>query len=401
MAWQDSKPHVVIVGAGLAGLSAADRLSSENFRVTVLETQGRVGGRALSVGEGLAKGLVAEAGPSRYPPGLKRMFDFAKRFGLEVRSFYPVSGAVVGFLDGRRIEQYEANSEEFWGYTSLRRKYPGMLEGLLLRNASRARAFYRRIRGKIPWATYRIKGGTEKLAEALANACGAEISLNCRAQSIKQDGRRVTVEFASANSIESLHADFIICAVPLSMLLTIDFSPELSSEKRRIAEEVPFSSAIRIFLQMDRPYWRDQGYNGFAVTDTVGEVWDPHFDEARTPAMLVCYAKDELAVNLGRLSETERIAHAVAELENIFPGAAEHFQTGTSFYWNEQPWIRGGWPLARLRHAREMAQFRKPEGRVYFAGDYATPPLHLNNTEGAIESGQHAAGLICGEVATT
>ncbi|HSM16171.1 MAG TPA: FAD-dependent oxidoreductase, partial [Gemmatimonadales bacterium] len=80
--------------------------------------------------------------------------------------------------------------------------------------------------------------------------------------------------------------------------------------------------------------------------------------------------------------------------ERVFPGAAEHFQTGASFCWRDQAWIRGGWPLVREGFEHRIGIFREPEGRVYFAGDYAAASRWLNTLEGAIESGEFAAQQI-------
>lgn len=385
--------RVVILGAGLAGLAAADLLGQQNYEVTVLETQARIGGRAFTIQGVLADGLLAETGPARYPPNLIRIYRLARRFGLEVELFYPKSGTVVAYLGGKRIEGYEPSPEEFWGYTSLRNRYPGLIERSAIRVALRLRAWYRRIRGNVPWATYRIRGGTHRLTEALTAACNADIQLNTFVESITQTGSGVEVSYVRDGAVETLTADFCVCAIPLSMINTLKFSPELSQAKSKLADDVPFSSAIRIYLQMRRAYWRDQGHNGFGVTDTLGELWDPHFNEQRAPALMVCYAKDELARKIGALSSNERLEYAVTELENVFPGAAEYFETGTSYFWDHQPWIRGGWPLIR-KYASRAPIFREPEGRIYFAGDYAADRRWLNMAEGAVESGQYAAQLI-------
>ena len=110
--------------------------------------------------------------------------------------------------------------------------------------------------------------------------------------------------------------------------------------------------------------------------------------------MVVCYAQDELARRLGALSESELLHHVVSELELIYPGARANFVKGASYDWDKQPWIGGGWPLVREGFSEQMSVFRNPDGRVYFAGDYASLPAFPNTMEGAIESGELAADQI-------
>src|SRR5258708_20034304 len=63
----DGKRRVVVVGAGLAGLSCAYELRKLGFEVVVLEGQGRAGGRVQTLREGLDPELSAEAGATRIP----------------------------------------------------------------------------------------------------------------------------------------------------------------------------------------------------------------------------------------------------------------------------------------------------------------------------------------------
>ncbi len=389
-----SVKRVVVVGAGFAGLSAAYQLGKRGHEVTILETQSRVGGRAVTIRHPLASGLEADAGPARFLPEFARVSGFARQFGLELVPFYPETGTVVAHLGGRRITSYEPRPEEFWGYASIVNRYPGLVERNALRLALKLRTIVRQLLGRPPWRTYRVRGGIDRLADALATAARADIRLEATVESITQSSERVQVEFIGPEGRETMTADYVVCAVPLSVLGRLELSPALPPAKADLVKAIPFASGTRIFVQMRRPYWRDQGHNGFGLTDTLGEIWDPYFDSPREPALLVCYAKGELADRLGSLEEAARLRYAVAELEHIFPGAAEHFQTGTSFCWRDQPWIRGGWPLVREGFEHQVGVFREPEGRLYFAGDYAAAPRWLNMLEGAIESGEFAAGLI-------
>lgn len=390
-----------MIGAGIAGLVAAHELRRYGHQVTVLETQSRTGGRAVTIRSFFPPELIAQAGPARFPGECSRVFEYSRKLGLKLDPFYPESGTVVGYFKGQRISQYTPSPEEFWGYVALVKRYPGGVERVSLRFALLLRAWARRALGRRTWTTFGIRGGTDLLTDALTRATDAEFRLNTTVKKVSQDSESVRVSYVSSTDTGTLEADYVVCAVPLSVGKRLGFSPPPAPEKVDLFESVPFSSAIRIFLQMSRAYWRETGHNGFAVTDTLGEIWDPHFQKRGSPALLVCYAQNELATRLGGLGETERLEYALEELEKIFPGAKEHFVQGISFCWDQQPWILGGWPLARHGFADKVGAFRKPDGRVYFAGDYVAAPAFLNTMEGAIESGEYVASQINRRVETS
>ena len=72
--------RVVVIGAGFAGLAAADALRAGGAEVTVLEARGRVGGRVWSVPFG--EGAVVERGAEFILPGYEEMEALAARFGI-------------------------------------------------------------------------------------------------------------------------------------------------------------------------------------------------------------------------------------------------------------------------------------------------------------------------------
>src|SRR5215831_19463009 len=109
--------RIAVIGAGAAGLAAAYRLACGHRHViTVLERQQRVGGRALTLDMGLPKGLVAQAGPTRFLPHFGRVFRLARKFGHATCPFYPATGTMVAHLGGRRIANYRPRGGAFWGY---------------------------------------------------------------------------------------------------------------------------------------------------------------------------------------------------------------------------------------------------------------------------------------------
>jgi Monoamine oxidase len=385
--------RVAVIGAGIAGLRVASRLEDAGLHVTILESQKRVGGRALTVTGKLSEGLLGQAGPARFLSSCTRVLRLTQKLGIPIEPFYPTRGAFAAYRGDERIADYRPGPDDFWGYDAARD---------LERHLSPRRWIgehvvhpLRRALGQSTGFTFQIAGGTGRMADALASRLRATIWFGTSAQAVTQVPGGVRVDFTTEDGENgSAMFDYIVCAIPLSQIPSITFSPPLGDEKTKVARSTPFASAIRIFLEMRRPYWRDTGFNGFALVDTLGEIWDPHWAEAREPALLVCYAQSALSREIGGLNERDRIAFAIQQVERVFPGAAEHFVRGTSFFWDAQSWIGGGWPQLRGGHEDRGAVFDSPEGQIFFAGDYICAEW-LNTIEGTLESADRAAEALC------
>ncbi len=95
--------RVIVVGAGLAGLSAAYELTQAGHDVTILEAQMRPGGRVLTLREPFSDGLYAEAGAARIPDNHDLTLKYVRQFGLTLDPFYPSELARVVYHHERRF----------------------------------------------------------------------------------------------------------------------------------------------------------------------------------------------------------------------------------------------------------------------------------------------------------
>ena len=100
----ESSKKVIIIGAGLAGLSAAFELSRMGHEVTVLESRLRIGGRVYTLREPFSDGMYAEAGAARIPDNHQLTLKYIKLFGLTLDPFEPDNLAQVAYIRGRRIK---------------------------------------------------------------------------------------------------------------------------------------------------------------------------------------------------------------------------------------------------------------------------------------------------------
>ncbi|XP_046333388.2 putative L-amino-acid oxidase YobN isoform X1 [Haliotis rufescens] len=109
---QTKKPkHVLVVGAGMAGLSAAYELRQTGHQVTILELQNRVGGRVKTFREPFAKGLHAEGGAMRLPNSHYLTHHYIKLFNIKTRPFQNVNKKGFFYFYGDKIKMSDWDTD--------------------------------------------------------------------------------------------------------------------------------------------------------------------------------------------------------------------------------------------------------------------------------------------------
>ncbi len=447
---------VVVVGAGLAGLSAAFELTQAGHDVTILEAQTRPGGRVYTLREPFSDGLYAEAGATRFPDTHDFTLKYVKLFSLTLDPFYPSELARVVYYRGRRFtvkpgEKFNflthfpfdlTPEEKKLGVDGLWQKYVGpvlkemgdpaapdwppdsakkydqmTIEELLREQGASPgtiAAMWSRDRGdrrpSALWALagadldkgteraykgarqrYKIRGGTNLLPKAFAARLAEKIQYGTPVVRIEHGAQSVRVVFLQAGAHQTIAGDYLICAIPFSVLKDVEVSPPFTPEKQRAIEELTFTPGARVFLQSRKRYWLEKGLNGSANTDVLHSIWHPTFDQPGPRGILLAFLWDSLARHLTAMTEGERISYALEHMEKIFPGMRQHFEGGVTKSWGDDPWARGvsvylkpGQVTSLLPHVA------RPEGRVHFAGTHTNPML-AGYMQGALESGNRAA----------
>ena len=95
--------RVVIVGAGLAGLRAADLIRKAGREVMVLEARPQPGGRVLTIRSPFDDGLYAEAGPVRISSAHKTVLQLVREHGLTLVPFEPSTGSAIHTIGGMSL----------------------------------------------------------------------------------------------------------------------------------------------------------------------------------------------------------------------------------------------------------------------------------------------------------
>jgi monoamine oxidase len=436
--------HILVLGAGAAGLVAAYELKQAGHRVTILEATLRPGGRVRTIREPFADGLYAEAGAGRIPSTHSLTREYGKRFGLTFAPYKPAGENSVYYAAGKRMiaptgqpvdlsplglrftaeelrmgpngmyDKYIAPfSKEIgsvpgdaWPSPSLRKFGNQTIANLMASLGASAAAIKYLCAGyeddsaldylrdayshEAPELDH-IVGGNDLLPRAFANALADQIHYGSPVIRIEQDARsvRAIVRWDGQNNVVS--ADRMICTIPFSVLRHITFAPALPHAKQKAIDNLPYGSVTRIFLQYNRRFWLDERCTGFAdMLDLPMEVWCPSHDQPGHRGLHLGYLYERIAKEFAAFSKTERINHFLSLMEKVYPGAKKHFEGGDSFVWNEQPFQRGAYAVYTKGTYDSLAPYvSKPEGRIHFAGEHTSPwPGWI---QGALYSGLRAA----------
>ena len=195
--------HIIVIGAGLSGMCAAYLLQQASQRVTVLEARNRAGGRILTLRDGFADGLYADAGAGRIADIHHRTLAWIEHFGLALEPMYPDAGRLIGERNGRPVAGSDAaclSSHDI--HHILMSLVPWDAQSSKLHAA---RTLARNSLIKPIW--YRIQGGMDLLPRAFADRVDGAIRYGAAATAIRRDAHGIEVMFHEPHDIASRKID--------------------------------------------------------------------------------------------------------------------------------------------------------------------------------------------------
>ena len=344
---------VVVIGAGVGGLTAASLLHADGIDVQVLEARDRTGGRLLSV---LTDGGRLDLGATWFWPNEKLINVFVSDAGLD---------AFAQHLDGDMMFQ-----------SGTVQRIPG---------------------NQLDVESGRLANGMQSITDALAAMCPAEsIHLGQRVEAVHdRSGEGPLIVVTERQAIE---ADHVVLAVPPSLAVhRIDFDDGLDSSVADIAAETPvwMGATIKVVAVFERAFWRDSGLAGaaFSHDGPMREIHDMS-GPAGTPAALFGFCsippatpgptEDDIRKQLGALFGPE--GESASEI---------HIQD-----WRKEIHTSRLSTLALQNYATYgHPEFQQPAmgGRLHWAST-ETSPIAPGHVEGALVAGRRAAQAILGDL---
>ncbi len=437
---------VCVVGAGLAGLTAARRLSQAGRSVVVLEARDRVGGRVWTKTAGC--GVPVDMGACFVGPQHERMHALAKEMGVATFSTFVAGDNVLA--TGGKIRRYrgdiprispvallsaaqaiarmnamakkvpveapwDAPKAAAWDSISVRAwltaaHVPSKLARDLVEATVRACfaaelsevsllnwLFLARSAGGIEslmnvaggYQDSQFEGGVGQVPDAMAAELGDAVVLGSPVTAVRQHGDRAEVLGSGA----SVTARRVVLALPRALAAGIRFEPVLPADHALLIHQVPAGTEVKMVAVYDEPFWRHDGVSGATVaTDDAIEVTLDTGQPGHAQGVIAGYSAGPRARALSALPEAERRDVFVRMLTTRLGRKAASPVEVLEQNWAEEQWTRGcsmsHFPTGVLtQYGRRL---REPVGRLHWAGT-ETASTSYGAMDGAVRSGERVS----------
>ena len=451
----DGSPPVLIIGAGIAGLTAGYRLRQAGIPIRIIEAQNRVGGRMYSLRNFFADGQVCELGGelidtpheriqalaqeldiklddlSTDDPALARetfYFDGALRSEREVvEAFVPLArriateiaplGAdpdvsyrdampaavaldklsIAQWLDGAGVSGWFRKLFDV-GYTTeygLPTDRQSALNFLLMIDPE-PDPF--KIFGESD-ERYHVHEGNDLIVRTLGERLSDAIETNTVLEAVdrRADGNFVC-SLRRGSSSTTATAPHVILATPFTLLREVRMGVPLPEAKRRAIAELGYGTNAKLMVGFSSRPWRGQPKsNGSVLTDLPFQlVWETSRLQSGRAGILTNFTGGAHGVELGQGTAAEQATKLVTDLERVFPGvtAARAGMKEVRFHWPSFPWTRGSYASYLVG---QWTSFGGAEGEavdgLHFAGEHCSRYAQ-GFMEGGCETGEDAAKQI-------
>jgi monoamine oxidase len=412
-------PDVIVIGAGVAGLTVARELSAARLRVLVLEARDRLGGRIsthhtpdgpIELGAEFVHGAVEEILGVAEEARLSlreadRRAPSETRGGSSVRqeSFSAID-ALLARASGGKDESFQDLVDRVDVDPETKRRALMLVEGYHAADPAKISVqslLDNTAADERPGAErqFRFAGGYDGLVTALFQQVIHErctVELHTVATAITWKRKDAVVRLADGAERRAPH---VVVTVPLGVLKAgaIEFSPRLP-DKEEALRRLEMGAAARVSLQFRDDAWAGgDSFSGDGLLFTGQPLFPVWWVSHPAPRPVVTgWGGRQGALRLATLGETERLRLALdvlgvalgvdaSRLRDSLQGAFHHD-------WQSDPFSRGAYSYAAVGGRRAGIELAAPvESTLFFAGEATQSDGRNATVHGAIASGQRAA----------
>ncbi|HRE40882.1 MAG TPA: FAD-dependent oxidoreductase [Ignavibacteria bacterium] len=415
-----NKPNVIIVGAGLAGLSAGKILNEKGVNVKILEARNRIGGRVFSYD---VDGLVIELGAEWVGASHERMIELCKEYDLELHDNRFSTHKIID-SDYRKPgewdftpewnEKYDKIIADYKNYTDADKKRLDKMDwwrflvnhdipeqDLILREYLDSTDFGESIRfvsaymalaeyaesSEFNEMDFKIKGGNSKLTEAMAKSIGLnKIHTNKKVTEIDYSGSSILVKTSDG---EIHQCDKLIFTTPTYAMSKIKWNPILPEDKTEAINALQYCRINKNATLFNQKMFSD---NFDLVSDTYSHYFY-HATKFQSPdkGVLISYSVGDKADIIGTAREVYRIEQIKEDLNYVFGDVSNFTGKNVNYYWGEDEYSKGAYAIyGKDQWFRYQPIFKRNlDNKIFFAGEHIADWQGF--MEGAINTGEEAA----------
>ncbi len=448
--------RVVIVGAGLAGLTCAYRLQQAGVVARVLEASDRTGGRMFTLRDAFPEGQSTELGGEFIDSGHTSLRKLARELGLKLIDVQAASKGLTEeayYFEGRPIPQREI-VDAFRPVVAQIRKDLATLTGdgdvtylapnngetldrLSLREWLATRVGNSTLRALLDVAyvgeygletdqqspfnllfligqtpgkfevfgdsdqRYRIIEGNDSVPRRLAERLRRPVEFGTRLEALRQNGGGTYILTVNKNGqIQDIEADQVVLTLPFSLLRKVDLRLPLPEVKRRAIQTLGYGTNTKVIAGFNRRIWQQQGSNGSAFSDLpFQESWETSLGQPGNGGLLTEFLGGNrgLAANQGDPQEQARTF--ATQFDRLYPGTAAAYNgKAVRFHWPSAPFALGSYACYL---PGQYTTIRAAEGEavdnLFFAGEHTSLDFQ-GYMNGASETGERATSEVLAKI---
>src|SRR3954451_8518539 len=442
---------IVVVGAGLAGLTCAYRLQQAGYAAQVYEASSRIGGRCWTGRGEVADGQLYEHGGELIDSNHIAMKQLAQELGFDLDNLANAEtngteqlGYFLGkpYTHAQMTDDLKVIWQQIHSDVSAA-SYPTLYNNSTQRGQELDRmSLYRWIESYVPGGhgsqlgqmldvaynieygaetavqsalnmlyllgyagpgqfrtfgksneKFHVRGGNDQVPAALAAKLASQIHLDSALTAIKltSDGRTYSLTIGG----KSVAADHVVLALPFATLRNVDFSKAgFNQVKTWAIDELGMGTNSKVHVQFRSRFWRDQGCTGETYSDRgYQNTWEVSRAQGGSSGLLVWYTGGNPGAAVGSGTVSSQVTkNFLPAIEPVLPGATKQWNgKATRDDWTGYEWTRGSYSYWKGgQYTRFSGAEKEQSGNCHFCGEHTSQDFR-GYLQGAVETGQRAA----------
>ncbi|MBW4502025.1 MAG: FAD-dependent oxidoreductase [Scytonema hyalinum WJT4-NPBG1] len=443
-------PKVLVVGAGIAGLVAAYRLSQAGVPVDIIEARNRVGGRIYTLQNVAGTSIPVDLGGEFIDTNHTTLRSLAQELGLQIADLYTADKDLIqgtSYFQGRKISEKEIlqwftplvqkikqdlaalgktpvtygtrnqvaiqlDNTSITQYLNDGQIHPILSEiiqvaytGLYGREASEQSSLNMLLFiGTDPSSfeitgesdeRYQIVGGNDQVPRLLARFLTNSIETGTELEAITtRSDRTYRVSLRSGNRSFERTYERILLALPFTTLRQVSLNVDLPAVKKNAIAQLGYGNNAKLITAYQERIWRTRhNSTAFVSTDLdFASIWEASRYQPGASGVLTNFTGGQKSLPLGLRSPESQAQKLLSQLENIFPGMSSVRQgQPICAYWRREPYTQGSYACYLVGQWTTIAGAEQEQvGKLFFAGEHCSQKFQ-GYMEGGCRTGEMAA----------